>query len=61
MAEQRGGKYLHHFRWESSVPDRVSIKGSFDQWQSPLELEKHPSGKFSAPIHLDYGSKVSYK
>jgi len=53
--------YTHHFRWESSVPERVSIRGSFDQWQSSLELRKHPSGKFSAPIELEFGSKVSYK
>ncbi|KAA1121979.1 hypothetical protein PGTUg99_013116 [Puccinia graminis f. sp. tritici] len=54
-------KYLHHFKWESSVPERVSIKGSFDQWKSSLELQKKTSGKFSAPIELEFGSKVSYK
>ncbi|KNZ47636.1 hypothetical protein VP01_626g12 [Puccinia sorghi] len=54
-------KYTHQFRWESSVPERVSIRGSFDQWQSSLELRKHPSGKFSAPIQLEFGSKISYK
>ncbi|KAI9626672.1 hypothetical protein KEM48_010267 [Puccinia striiformis f. sp. tritici PST-130] len=59
--QQSNGKYLHHFRWESSVPERVSIKGSFDQWQSPLELQKLPTGKFSAPVELEFGSKVSYK
>ncbi|EFP87156.2 uncharacterized protein PGTG_13375 [Puccinia graminis f. sp. tritici CRL 75-36-700-3] len=54
-------KYLHHLKWESSVPERVSIKGSFDQWKSSLELQKKTSGKFSAPIELEFGSKVSYK
>lgn len=54
-------QYHHQFRWDSSVPQQVLIKGSFDQWQSSLELIKEPSGKFGRSIELDHGSRVSYK
>lgn len=54
-------RYLHHFKWESSEPSTVSIKGSFDNWSSALELQKQPSGTFIAPIQLEFGSTISYK
>ncbi|KAG0147635.1 hypothetical protein CROQUDRAFT_655833 [Cronartium quercuum f. sp. fusiforme G11] len=60
-SQKQKSTYTHQFRWDSSVPQQVFIKGSFDQWQSPLELFKEQSGKFGRSIELEYGSRVLYK
>ncbi|CAH7684598.1 expressed protein [Phakopsora pachyrhizi] len=46
---------------DSSVPEQVQLKGSFDNWKNPLELKKEKSGKFGAQVELEFGSRILYK
>ncbi|MBW0476243.1 hypothetical protein O181_015958 [Austropuccinia psidii MF-1] len=53
---------LHHFRWPSSDHKKVFVKGSFDDWNAPLELLKDDStGEFISSIRVEYGKKLVYK
>jgi hypothetical protein len=46
---------------ESSLPNAVTVSGTFDDWSSSLHLNRLPSGKFAGKVKLPYDSKVLFK